>query len=104
MQDKFKLLANMEKQANFPNREDWANNFWKHNYLIMLTAHGIPFAVNADNEQDALDYVIDYCEEHMPGLLMSHEEEKEEKYLDEYICGGNHGRYLNTLTIQIEEI
>jgi len=83
--NKYKRVAGIEKQVFFPNRDDWAEDFWKRNYLVRLTTVGMPFAVNADNEQDALDYVIDYCEEHMPGLLMSHEEEEEEEHLDEFV-------------------
>ena len=87
---------------HYPNRDDWQEQFWKNNYQVFLTSQGIRFHVNADHEQDALDYVIDYCEEHLPGLIMSREEEIEEEYLDEYLCGGNHSRYLNTLNIHIE--
>lgn len=108
--DKFKFIANIESQVYFPNIEDWKNNFWKNNYLVRLTSQGIPFAVNADSEQDAMDYIIDYCEDYLPGLLMDEEEEKVTRetapeYLEEdFYCGGNHSRYLNTREIYIEQI
>jgi hypothetical protein len=90
--------------THYPNKSDYDEHFWKHNYRILLTSQGIEFRVNADNDQDALDYVIDYCEENLPGLIMSREEEEEEEYLDDYICGGNHSVYLNTHNVHIEEV
>jgi hypothetical protein len=83
------------QEAYVPNLDDYNNHFWRNNYLIRLTIQGIPFIVNADHEQDALDYVIDFCEEYLPGLIMSQKDQDEEKYIDEYICGGNHCLYLN---------
>lgn len=80
----------------YPNRDDWEENFWRNKYLISIGAIGTQrYAVNADNEQDALDYAIDYIVEHFPGCVMSQEEIEEEEYLEEYISGGNEGRYLN---------
>lgn len=84
-------------------------SFWSKLYLIQLTSQGIPYVVNANHESDAIDYLIDYCEEHSPGLIMSEEEEarmyeEEPAYLDEFIQGGNHGRYLNTINIRFDEI
>lgn len=102
--NKFEKVANIESQVYFPNLEDWNEDFYKHNYLILVTTQGIPFAVNAANEQEAIDYIIDYCEDHLLGLIMSREEEETEEYLDEYIHGGNHGRYLNTHNIHIESL
>lgn len=115
MKDKFKKVANMEAQVYFPNIEDWNEDFWPNNYLIQVTAQGIPFAVNAEHEQDAIDYIIDYCEEHMPGLLYTHEEAEElrqesitdygdERYIDDYISGGNHCLYLSTHNVHIEKL
>ena len=84
------------------NKDDYEENFWNHNYKITVTAQGLEFIVNANNEQDAIDYLIDYCQEHHPGLLMTHEETFEEEFIDDYICGGNEGLYLNTYNIHIE--
>ena len=100
--DKFKRVASIEGQVYFPNMDDWTESFWKHDYLILVTSQGIPFAVNADHEQDAIDYIIDYCTEHLPGLIMSREEEAEEEFLEDYIQGGNEGLYFNTFNIHIE--
>lgn len=86
---------------HYPNKEDWDSKFWKNNYRISL-GFGSVFMVNADNEQDALDYVIDYCEDNLPGFIMTEKEESEEDYLDDYVSGGNNGKYLNTFNIHIE--
>jgi hypothetical protein len=87
----------------YPNKYDYNNKFWKHNYLI--TIDGIEFTVNADNEQEAFDYLIDFSEEFLPGLIMSNEEEIElEHFLEDYVCGGNHGKYINSYNISINTI
>jgi len=94
------------KQFYKPNPDDLAENFWNHNYLVTVTAHGIKFKVNADSEQDALDYVIDYCEDKMPGLVASYQELRDDDYsddeIDDYYCGGNHSLYLTTHNIHID--
>ena len=90
--------------AYYPNKDDFEEKFWKRNYRVLLTDQAIEFFVNADNEQEAIDYIIDFCEENLPGLLFDRDEEEEEEFLEEYICGGNHSRYLNTLNIHIKEI
>ena len=92
-----------DKEVYYPNPDDWNNNFWKRYYLVEMV-EGIfnsSFAVNADCEQDAIDYVIDYCEEHLPGLIMSIEEEEGEEFIEDYVCGGNHDKYLNVQNINI---
>ena len=91
-------------EQRYPNKEDYEEQFWNHNYKVQVSMQGMEFIVNADCEQDAIDYIIDDCEENYPGLLWSREEEEEQEYLEEYICGGNHGRYLSTHNIHIEEI
>ena len=94
--DADKRIANIVDQVIFVNIEDWANNFWRNKYLITIGAIGTQYyAVNADNEEEALDFVIDYIVEHYPGLVMDYEEEVAEEYLDEFARGGNEGRYLN---------
>lgn len=93
---------------NYPNKDDFDEKFWKNNYLVTVTAQGIEFTVNADCEQAAIDYVIDYCDEIMPGLVAPYSELIEEGYTDteinDYICGGNAGLYLTTHNINIETI
>ena len=91
--------------VHFVNPSDYDEGFWGHNYLVRLTAQGIAYAVNASCEQDAIDFVIDYCEEHHPGLLLDDDavaELDKEGFLDEYISGGNHGRHLSTHTVSIK--
>ena len=92
------------KIDHYANKDDFEYKFWKRFYIIHVTSQDIMFAVNSDNAQDALDWVIDYCEENIPGLLMEREEEEEEEYLEDYYCGGNSGRYLNSYNIRIEEV
>lgn len=81
-------------KPEYPNKNDYDEKFWKNNYQIDLH-NGGTYLINADNEQNAIDYLIDYIVEKYPGLVMDREEEEEEEYLDEYINGGNEGRYLN---------
>jgi len=92
--------------AYYPNENDWSEKFWNNNYRIIVSAQGVEFFVNADNEQEAIDYIIDYCEDNLPGLLWDDEDlyEMTEDERDEYICGGNHGRYLSTHNIYIETV
>jgi len=84
--------------------------FWyDHEYLIRLTRHGIAFITTAQNEQDAVDVVIDYIEDHpatYQSLLLSKEDEYNmtEEELQDYWFGGNCGRYLSTTNIQIHRI
>lgn len=79
--------------------------FWNKIYLILVSSYGFPYVVNASCEQDAVDYLIDYLEEEENGaLLMTREEEedyRDDGYLEEYISGGNHGRYIYTHNVRI---
>jgi len=92
--------------AHFPNRADWDDAFWRNKYAVRLSAQGVLFFVNADNEQDALDYVIDACEENHPGLLLDDADmvAMTPEELDEHLCGGNHCRYLSTHNVSIEAV
>lgn len=96
----------MTKYADpiYPNIDDYKVDFWNNRYKITVSAQGFEFFVNADCLSDAIDIVIDYCEEKLPGLLFSAEEEEEQEFLDEYFCGGNHCRYFNTYNIRIEKL
>lgn len=85
----------------YPNKEDYQDHFWHFNFKIEID--GIVFYVNAGDTQDAVDYLIDYCEEHLPGLLLTRKEEEEEEYLQECVCGGNHGRFIASRNIQINK-
>jgi hypothetical protein len=74
---------------------------------VSVTEQGIEFMVNADHEQDAIDYVIDYCRDNLPGLLLTDEEVVEAEKdgtIENYISGGNEGSYLNTDIIRIEKM
>lgn len=91
------------RDIEFVNPGDWAAHFWKHNYLITVTAQGIQFFVNADYEGAALAELVDYCEDRYPGLVADGADLLEEER-EEYFCGGNHGLYLTTDHIKIEEV
>lgn len=79
----------------YPNKIDFDDHFWDHDYEICIHPD-FKFHINANDLQDAIDFLIDYLEENLPGLLFTLDEEKDEEYLDEYINGGNHSRYINT--------
>lgn len=112
------------EKVHFPNLDDFREQFWKRNWAIRLSMAGTLFLVNADSMQDAFDYVIDYCSEHLPGLIMDDEHMQELRqdyrrdnpeidyaadewadmgYVDGYICGGNASEYLNTHNISAQE-
>jgi len=80
------------------------NHFWSHLYLIRLGRFGNQYLISANCEQDAIDFLIDFLEEVDSGFLMSEEDVTEEDFLDDYICGGNHSRYLNTHNIRIDRV
>ena len=96
-----------DSEINFVNPDDINDSFWKHDYLILLTRFGIAFVINADHEQDAIDFMIDYIESRKwDGLLLDYNDPDDLELIesDEYICGGNHGRYLSTYHIAIDMI
>lgn len=86
----------------YVNLDDYDENFWGKNYIINV--EGVNFVANADNFQDAIDFIIDYCEWFLPGLLMTQDEVDEEEFLNDYICGGNHGRYINTPEVHLVKV
>ena len=53
-----------------------------------------PLIINADNDQDALDYAIDYAESQIwMGLFMDDSDIAElesDGFLEEHLSGGNH--------------
>lgn len=83
----------------YVNLDDYNENFWGKNYIISID--GINFIANVESLQEAMDLIIDYCERDMPGMLLSQNEVDEEEFLDDYICGGNHSRYLSTTEVHI---
>jgi hypothetical protein len=71
--------------------------FWKHSYRVYLhDTEGL--LINADNEQDALDYAVDYAEEQGWVGLFLDETELEEAIADneDIIFAGNHGLALSS--------
>lgn len=55
------------------------------------------YIIHADSTQDAVDALIDAWEKtesENPGYFLS-AEDQEDEYLEEYIRGGNHGRYTS---------
>ena len=76
--------------------------FWKHSYLVCLHEFDSGVVVNADNEQDALDYAIDWAEDHnWMGYFI--EEPTEEDYKTQ-ITGGNHGLVLSSDNVTIKQL
>lgn len=65
---------------------------WKHSYRVHLHEFDVDgLLVNADCEQDALDYAVDHVETSSPGLFMTPEERDEaDTRGEEYITAGNH--------------
>ncbi|MCP4569125.1 MAG: hypothetical protein GY841_16240 [FCB group bacterium] len=93
----------------YPNKDDWKEDFWGRKFKIWVGVEGFEFRVSADCLQSAFDEVIDYCVDHLPGLVLTLEEEDEllaegEEFLDQHIQGGNEGRYLSTYNIHTEEV
>ena len=86
-------------------------------YRVFLgtgTAWLAEFYVYADYEQEAIDLVADYCEEHeLKGLYSDHYELADEcevgQAIDEYVeanrltCCGNHGIYVKLEGIEVIE-
>jgi len=96
-------LEQKQKQYSINEKE----KFWKHLYHVYLSEITGYLKVNADHEQDALDYAIDYAEEMgWEGLFFSNEEinNMPDEEIDEYICSGNHCRYLNSHNVTIEQV
>jgi len=102
------------------NPNDYECNFWGHDYLVTLSELGPTLMVNAGDEGAALDYAIDYVEEQgWEGLFLDDDDIDElvrdaishgykddgvYTYLDEYSCGGNHGRYLSSHNVTVREV
>lgn len=84
-----------------------AEKFWDHSYNVMLADIGSEICVNADNEQDALDYAVDYAEEQgwegyfldTPGDDMT-----ADWHEDDICYAGNHGRALLAFEIHIKQL
>jgi predicted amidophosphoribosyltransferase len=96
---------NKLQEHNYINKPE---KFWKHSYRVHL--HELDptgLLINADNDQDALDYAIDFAEEKgWEGLFFTSEEleQMKEEERDQYLSGGNHGRVLNSMNVRIIKI
>jgi hypothetical protein len=81
--------------------------FWKHSYKVSLSEFDNGFTINADNEQDALDYAIDLAEEKgWVGLFLDQNDivDMTEQELGEHTSGGNHGLYLSSMNWRIDQL
>lgn len=83
--------------------------FWKHSFRVHLHEHDTEgLLINADHEQDALDYAVDYAEKQgWEGLFYSQEEiaEKTEQEQENLLFAGNHSRALSSSDyLRIEKI
>jgi len=87
------------------NPED--KGFWKNTYAVILNRHADRMKVYADNAQDAMDAAIDYAEaQGWEGYFLTLEEAQEieaDGFLEDYTCGGNHGRFLSSLNVYLRE-
>ena len=77
--------------------------FWRNCYAVDIGNGEI--LVNADNEEDALDYAIDCAEKRgWKGLFLAPaeiEELEKDGHLNEHECGGNHSLYLAALSCDV---
>lgn len=80
------------------NPDDLVINFWGHTYIVYVTAQGISFLVNAANEGEALDYVMDHIVD--LGLVGLYTED----YNEEYPSAGNCMYNFTTYNIYVEEL
>ena len=98
----------MNDEITQVNPDDIVENFWGHNYNVTLSRHGPTLLVNASYEGDALDFAIDYAEsQSWEGLFLDQDDIQElesDGFLDDYVSGGNHGRYLSSLNVRIVEV
>lgn len=89
----------MSIETIYVNPDDINDGFW--NYNITITIENKKFIVNANHVQDALDYIVDYCEEYLPGLLIDPDDEDDQR---DMIIAGNHSRFLSVESIHLENI
>ena len=76
--------------------------FWKYLYEVTLCNFAYPIKVNANHEQDALDYAVDYAEEQgWEGYFL---DENHGYHENDVIIAGNHGRLLLSHEIHIEKV
>lgn len=94
-----------EQKYNYVNEDE---KFWKYSFRVHLHELDEGILINADHEQDALDYAIDYAEDQKwEGLFLTQEQIEElgkEGFLEDYMSGGNHGRYLSSLNVTITKL
>ena len=96
-----------KEQREIVNPDDWKENFWGHYYKVYVSEFNTMY-VNAGHAQAAIDFIVDYClEKFYDGLLLNQAEVAElekDGYLNDYVSGGNEGRYLSFMSVMIEEI
>jgi len=102
------IIFHNDGRVELVNVDSYGQGEWEHLFAIY-----VPYAlflVSAQHEGDALDEVIDYWElAGYNGYFLTDEEIQELEqagYLDEYIQGGNHGRYTSftSYEIRIEKV
>ena len=96
-----------KEKREIVNQDDWDENFWGHYYQVHVSEFNTLY-VNQACERDALDEVIDYCtEKKWEGLFLNQDEVSElgaDGFLEDYVSGGNEGRYLSSLNVHIAEL
>jgi hypothetical protein len=82
------------------------NHFFRHIFIVSISAKSIKFKINADDPKEALDETINFIESNeMPGLLLPKNEVKEleqKGFITNYIMGGQNQRYLSSQIIEIK--
>lgn len=96
----------MPTMPKIVNPED--KNIWARQYNVILNAHAETLQVYADHEQDALDYAIDHAwSRGWIGYFLDDADLTEiriDGFLDDYVSGGNEGRYLSSMNVSIVDV
>ena len=108
---KYHYMPTYEKRAEedfYKNGKSWQyknepEKFWKHSYRVHLSELDTDgMFINADCEQDALDYAIDIAEENKwMGLFIENPTEEE---MESHMGGGNHCLVLSSDNISITKV
>lgn len=103
------LQEALDKELPIANPDDLKENFWGHNYRVVLDRF-VSVIVNAGYESQALDIAMDYAlyDRKWTELFMDNKDieelraELEPEYGDAWdqdrVCGGNEGKYLSEMS------
>jgi hypothetical protein len=102
------IKPNLSRFGQFPEVEvvNPDEGIWSNHYLIAIDYFKVYYVI-ADCEQDALDILIDYCEErNYQGYFYTDEdlEEMTQEEQDDLLIAGNHCRYISNDVLIIEQL